>query len=117
MRLLKKSFAFLLPLLVLAVPLIVGAERLENPLGQNTTLTVLLERVLQLAIQIGFPILVVYIVYIGFQFVQAEGNPDKLKQVRSNFFWALVGGVILLGASALATAIRLTVEQLGATNP
>lgn len=112
MRLLKKSLAFLLPLLVLTVPLAVGAERLVNPLGEGTTLTTLLERVLQLAIQIGFPILVVYIVYIGFQFVQAEGNPDKLKQVRSNFFWAVVGGVILLGAQALALAIKATVDQL-----
>jgi hypothetical protein len=112
MRLLKKSLAFLLPLLVIVVPLTVGAEKLMNPLGEGTTLTTLLERVLQLAIQIGFPILVVYIIYIGFQFVQAEGNPDKLKQVRSNFFWAVVGGVILLGAQALALAIKATVDQL-----
>lgn len=112
MRVFKKTLAFILPFLVLAVPLTVGAERLLNPLGPNTTLTILLDRVLQLAIQIGFPILVVYIIYIGFQFVQAEGNPDKLKQVRSSFLWAIVGGVILLGAQALALAIQATVEQL-----
>ena len=111
MLFLKKTLAFTLPLLILVIPLVVGAEQLLNPLG-DVTLTTLLERVLVLATQIGFPILVLYIVYIGFQFVQAEGNPDKLKQVRSNFFWAVVGGVILLGAQALATAIRLTVAEL-----
>ncbi len=116
MKMLKRLLAFSIPSLLLVVPLSVSAERLLNPLGEGTTISVLLQRILELAIQIGTPVLVVYLVYIGFQFVQAEGNPEKLSKVRSSFFWALIGGVILLGAQALATAIQLTVNQLDPAN-
>jgi heme/copper-type cytochrome/quinol oxidase subunit 2 len=84
-----------------------------NPLA-FTSLWDFLQGILQAIITIGFPIIVLFIVYIGFQFIQAQGNSDKLKEVKKSFFWAVVGALIILGAQALSFAIQATVEGLGA---
>jgi len=89
---------------------------LTNPLeaaGINS-LPDFLNAVLGVVIQIGFPIIVLFIVFIGFRFVQhsAEGNADKLKEDRTLLLWAIVGALILLGAQVLAIAIQATVGNL-----
>jgi hypothetical protein len=82
-----------------------------NPLGYDS-LTTFLQRLLQIVAQIGFPVIVLFLVYIGFQYIAAEGNPEKIKKVHSYFFWALVGSLIVLGAEALSLAIQATVNDL-----
>mgnify|MGYP001560265415 CR=1 FL=1 len=109
----KKLIAYAIPFLAL-VPMLAFAAPLQNPLGVNS-LTEFLVRVLRLVSAIAFPVLVLFLVYVGFLFVQAEGNADKLKTVRSYFFWAVVGGLLVLGAQALAYAIDETVKAIGGT--
>lgn len=82
-----------------------------NPLGYES-LTTFLANLLKIVSQIGFPVIVLFIVYIGFLFISAQGNPEKLKTARNYFFWAVVGALIVLGASALSLAIQATVGQL-----
>jgi hypothetical protein len=101
----------MLPQLAFAVTQNCTGTGLCNPLGYST-LTEFLKRLLQIVAQIGFPLIVLFIVYIGFQYIAAEGNPDKLKKVHSYFFWALVGSLIVLGAEALSLAIQATVNDL-----
>lgn len=108
----RKIAVHLLTLGLLAVPF--GARAaLNNPLAFGT-LEEFLYALLKIVIQIGFPILVLFIVYIGFLFVQhsAAGNGEGLKKDREYLFWAIVGGLILLGAQALALAIEATVGDL-----
>ncbi len=94
-----------------------GAEcppgELCNPIGFGT-LSEFLEGILGVAIAIGFPIIVLFIVYIGFRFVQssATGDTEGLKNAKKNIFWAILGALILLGAQALSFAIQGTVEGL-----
>lgn len=87
---------------------------LTNPLRAQT-LTAFLADLLALVAQIAFPIIVLFIVYVGFRFVQhsATGDSEGLKEDRKYFFWAIVGALIVLGAQALSYAICGTVEQLG----
>jgi|CXWL01.1.fsa_nt_gi hypothetical protein len=111
----RKIIVFGLPFLLLSLPLIAGAacgpNELCNPLG-STTLTQFLTRLLELVAQIGFPVIVVYIIYIGFKFIQASGNPEELTKVRGMLMWALIGALIVLGATVLAEAIKVTVAEL-----
>ena len=88
---------------------------LQNPIRFNTIYE-FLNGLLELIIAIGFPIVVLFIVFIGFRFVQlsAQGNAEELKKVRGYFFWAIVGALILLGAQALSFAIEATIIELGA---
>ena len=113
---LKKYSAALLPFMLFTVPLVAFGDcnsetQLCNPLGFDS-LTEFLRKILELVVMIGFPAIVLFIVYIGFQFIASEGNPEKLSKVRRLFFWALVGALLVLGAEALSIAIQGTVEQL-----
>jgi type IV secretory pathway VirB2 component (pilin) len=114
-RMMIKVSAYFFSLAVLFLPLSAFAVQLMNPLGYSS-ITEFLKRLLQLVAEIGFPIIVLFIVYIGFQYVFAQGNPDKLKKVHQNFLWAVVGALIILGAQALSLAIEATVTQLQGGN-
>ena len=91
--------------------------KLTNPLAFGS-LPEFLVAILDIVIQIGFPIIVLFIVYIGFQFVRhsAEGNSEELAKDRTNLLWAFVGALILLGAQVLAIGICGTIQDIGATN-
>lgn len=117
MALLKKITAFFFASVPLLIPLLARADctpngtALCNPLGY-TSLTTFLQKLLEIVAQIGFPVIVLMIVYVGFLFISAEGNPDKLKKARSFFLWTVVGAMIILGAQALSYAIQATVDNL-----
>jgi len=113
---LRRAYLFILPLAVpgLAYAAASTDGKLDNPLRAET-LTAFLADLLSLVAQIAFPIIVLFIVYVGFRFVQhsATGDAEGLKEDRKYLFWAIVGALIVLGAQALSIAICGTVQQLG----
>ncbi len=109
---LKKVVAFFLA----AVPSVAsaactGGGGLCNPLGYDS-LTTFLANILKIVAQIGFPVVVLFLVYIGFLYVSSASKPEKLAKVHGYFFWAVVGGLVVLGAEALSLAIQATVQQI-----
>ncbi len=103
--------AALYSLSILLLPSLAFAAELYNPIGTKDLAT-FLATLLRLVAQIAFPIIVLFLVYVGFLFVSSQGNPEKLKEAKSYFLWALVGGLLVLGAEALSLAIKATVNQL-----
>jgi hypothetical protein len=61
---------------------------------------------------IGSIFLTLMIVYVGFLFVAAQGNEEKIRSARSALVWTVIGGLILLGAKAIALVIEQTVSTL-----
>ena len=108
----KKAAIAIAPSFVLLFPMLVGAEAFPNPLGATTGFDVLLQRILQAVVTIATPFIVLMIIFAGFQIVTAGGNEDKLSKGRQTLLWTLVGGLIVLGAQALATLIGNTVGSL-----
>ena len=111
-----KIVAFSIPALLMpaiAAAGICGATGtgLANPICTND-LSTFLAKLLDLIALIAFPIIVLFLVYIGFLFVTSQGNPEKLKEAREYFLWALVGALLVLGAKALSLAVKGTVDQL-----
>lgn len=106
----KRSAAILLSG-VMFIPLVALGAELYNPIG-TTSLTQFLTTLLRLVAQIAFPVIVLFLVYVGFLFITAQGNPEKLKEARNYFLWAIVGALLVLGAHALALAIEETVSRL-----
>lgn len=112
-----KSFLIhLLTLALLIAPTAVIASNhggLDNPLGSDS-IPEFFTALLALIAQIAFPIVVLFIVFIGFRFVQhsATGDAEGLKKDREYFLWALVGALLVLGAQALSFAIQATVNNL-----
>lgn len=95
-----------------ALPMVaLSAVTLTNPI-QTNSISELLARLLSLIALIAFPIIVLFIVYIGFLFVTSRGNPEKLTKAREYLLYAIIGALLVLGAEALSLAIQATVEQL-----
>jgi hypothetical protein len=67
---------------------------------------------LKAVVQISLPILTLFIVYAGFQFVTARGNSEKLNKAKMNFFYVILGAILILGAWVLATLIASTATQV-----
>lgn len=83
-----------------------------NPLNNIDSLPSFLEAILKAVVEIGSVILLLALVYTGFLFVAAQGNQEKISSARSALMWTVIGGVILLGASAIGMVIRSTVDTL-----
>lgn len=104
-------FGLLVPRLAFAASCSTGG--LQNPIS-FCSLGEFLVALLGIATQIATPLIILFIVYIGFRFVQesAAGNAEKMKDLRGYLVWALVGALIVLGAQVLASAIQATVSDL-----
>lgn len=88
-----------------------GQGVLVNPLRAGN-IPNLLRIVLQGLIQIGTIILVLALVWVGFLFVVAQGNEEKIRDARGALMWTVIGGLVLLGAQGIATLIQATVNAL-----
>ncbi|MFW0870878.1 MAG: hypothetical protein ACKKL4_00220 [Patescibacteria group bacterium] len=91
-----------------------GDGTLINPLAGDMTLmqfvTFLVRDVL---VGIIAPIvLTLALLYTGFMFISAQGNPSKLQDAQRNFVYVIVGGILLLGAYVILAVITNTVDQL-----
>ncbi len=84
---------------------------LQNPLKVDN-LQDFLKTILAGIVEIGSIFLVLMLVYVGFLFVIARGNPEKIQTARSALVWTVIGGLLLLGAEAISLVIQSTVSTL-----
>ena len=68
--------------------------------------------VLKVMVQIGLPIVALFVLIAGYKFVSAGGNEGKLKDAKENFVYVIIGSLLILGAWVLATLIGNTVGQV-----
>jgi hypothetical protein len=85
--------------------------KIDNPLG-NTGLLDLFDKVLEGLILLATPIVIVMVIYAGFLFVTAQGNVTKLETAKRAIAYALLGALILLGATAISALIQGSIESL-----
>lgn len=88
-----------------------GSTCLENPL-RFSSIERFIEGVLQAVIMIALPIIVAFIVYAGFKYIFARGNPGAIGEAHKNFTYVIIGTILILGAWVLATLIGGTISQL-----
>ena len=89
-----------------------GGNGLVNPLNSINSLPELLTAILKGVVEIGAIFLTLMIVYVGFLFVAARGNEEKIRSARDALMWTVIGGLILLGAEAISLVIQATVKTL-----
>ncbi|MDD3662421.1 MAG: hypothetical protein PHT84_00990 [Candidatus Pacebacteria bacterium] len=86
---------------------------IDNPLGDELKdIPSFIEAIINIILIIGVPIVTLAIIYSGFLFVSAAGNPEKLKNAKTTFIYTLIGAALLLGAFVLSKAIVTTVEEI-----
>ena len=65
----------------------------------------LVENFANLATTVAIPFVVVFLMWAGFLFVSARGNPQQLTKAKETFYWTIIGAAVVVGASALAKAV------------
>lgn len=86
---------------------------LKNPLNsQFSSIPAFIAGALKALAMIALPIITLFLVISGFYFVTAQGSQDKLQKAKLNFFYVIIGALLILGAWILATLIAGTVSQL-----
>jgi hypothetical protein len=83
----------------------------KNPLKVKN-IQDLLAVILSAVVQISIPFLVLALMWVGFLFIAARGNPEKLSKAKQALFFTLLGALIILGAQTLSTVLSGTIEQL-----
>lgn len=87
------------------------STELKNPIKVDS-IQQFLSMLLEVVVKIAGPIVVLMIVYSGFLFIKAQGNPEELTKARQAIMWTVIGAIIVLGAFAISKAIEGTVKDL-----
>ena len=91
----------------------VAHAQLDNPLNsQFSSIPAFIAGALKALAMIALPIITLFLVISGFYFITAQGSQDKLQKAKLNFFYVIIGALLILGAWILATLIAGTVSQL-----
>ncbi len=83
--------------------------KLKNYLNVDTIEGLLLG-ILEIVLIIAVPIIIFFIIFAGFLYVTARGDTEKLTNARRALTYAVIGGVLVLGAIAITEIIRNLVE-------
>jgi len=86
--------------------------RFTNPIDYDT-LAQFLVALLDVIIQLAFPVIVLAVIYTGFLFVKAQGKPEGLTTAKNALLWTLIGAMLILGAFVLSEAICGTIRDIG----
>jgi hypothetical protein len=93
-----------------------GSPIIPDPLasqgGGSGDLKTIFTNILSVAQTIMIMITVLYLIYAGFMFVIAKGDPEKIKKARSALLWGMIGAALILCAEVLAYGLGDTVTQV-----
>lgn len=59
---------------------------------------------------------VLAIVWTGLQFILARGNSDRLKELKNQLFFILIGVAVVIGARVIITLVLNTLQSTGIAN-
>lgn len=85
-----------------------------NPLKNTESIQALVAKLLEFVVKVGTIIAVFAIIWVGFLFISAQGNSEKISEARKALLWTIIGAVILIGAQVLSEVICNTAVDLGA---
>lgn len=106
-----KKITTLLLIILAATPLFVDASGIKNPIGVKS-IEDFIYKLIDIIVQFGVIIVVLGVIYSGFLFVTARGNPEKLTRAKTALMWVIIGGLVLLGARTIADVIQDTAGKL-----
>lgn len=86
---------------------------LQNPLGAGVnSISELVFKVINFIAGFLLAIAAFFIIYSGFKFVAASGNPDKLQEAKDSLKNALIGTALILVASTVGVVIENLIKSL-----
>ncbi len=117
-NILRYGFAFTFILSLMFTSVVVKADKpieitsgIKNPIKADN-LQDFIQSFIKGVLVIGIPILVLFIIYAGFLYVKAQGNPGELEVAHRTLLYTIIGAALLLGAFVIANAIVGTVSEI-----
>lgn len=107
------KIAFLILPLFMARSVFSAVITFGTPTPKVGTLYDFVVAVLSIVIKIGIPVVVILLIWTGYLFVTAQGDPTQLKTAKSALIGSVIGATILLCAVLIATIIKATIGELG----
>ena len=95
----------------------VPVQTLNDPLGSNMTVSKIILTFMQIATYIAVLFGVILIVFVGFRYVLARGNPTEISKLHSWLLWIVVGLAVIIGARIIVSVIISTLQATGTVNP
>ncbi len=85
----------------------------QNPLkGANDLMSFIRAVLNNIIMPIAAVGVVFWIIWSGFQYLLAQGNPAKITAANKQLLWSLIGAGILLGAAGISAVVERTVKEL-----
>lgn len=82
-----------------------------NPLASDSLLG-FFQTILDVILVFAVPIIVLFIIFAGFQYVTARGSAEKINSANRALLYAVLGGVLILGANVLLAVIGETINAI-----
>ena len=89
-----------------------GSTCLTNPLA-FPDIQSFIGAVLNVLIVILTPIVIIFIILAGFKYVTAAGNASKIEEATKALTYAVIGGVLIIGAVTISQIIGNLVTTFG----
>ena len=83
---------------------------LINPFSGATSIPDLLYSIVNVVMVFAIPVIVFFVIFAGFTYVTAQGNPEKIRLASRSLMYALIGAVIIVGAAAITAIVQSTVN-------
>ncbi|MFA6227168.1 MAG: hypothetical protein WC631_01650 [Candidatus Paceibacterota bacterium] len=96
---------------LLLIPLISHGQTITNPLKSDSLIGTV-KSFLNVVIEIGSVICIMFLIYAGYLFVDARGNPGEITKAKDTFKWTIIGIVILLGSQLIANIVTGTINNV-----
>jgi len=82
------------------------AVTLKNPLGEGTTLIILIERLTRWGFTFAVAIVPIIVIIGAFQMLTSAGNPEKFAKGQKTVLYAIIGLVIMAAATGMVSLVR-----------
>lgn len=110
-KLLKRIIVFSFFILLLFPQSSQAGFEFPNPLENIEDLPDFLKVLWKIIFDLAIVLAPLLIVYAGFLFVTAAGNPDTIKKAKDVITWTIVGLVIILISGGIASVIKDVLKQ------
>lgn len=85
--------------------------KLQNPL-KATTIQEAIALFMRIIIKLAIPVIILMYLWVGFSYILALGNPEKIKKVHNLLLYTVIGTLLVFGAWAITNAIVGTINAV-----
>lgn len=88
------------------------AQKLQNPLKVNSIGAVIILAV-DIMIYVGISFAILAIIFVGFKFVMAQGNPTEISKAKEWFLYIIIGLAVLISSKVIVEIVQNTLVKSG----